>query len=225
MKILVIEDDTKMASYICQGLRQAGYVPEHAADGEAGLLRASTEEYDCAVIDIMLPKLDGLSLIDRLRRRRITTPIIVVSAKGTVEDRVKGLRKGGDDYMVKPFSFSELIARIEALLRRASGQSEPGHLRVADLEIDFFRQKAFRGGDEIDLQPLEYSLLAYLMRNAGRVVSRTVIMEHVWEYNFDPQTNVVETRICRLREKVDRPYETELIHTVRGFGYVLEARN
>lgn len=224
MKILVIEDDRKIASYICKGLRQAGYVPEHAVDGQAGLFRGATEEYDCVIADIMLPKLDGLSVIDQLRRKGVSTPIIILSAKASVDDRVKGLQKGGDDYLVKPFAFSELLARIQALIRRATAQAEPTSLRVADLEIDLLRQKVFRNGNEISLQPLEYSLLAYLAHNSGRVVSKTMIIEHVWEYNFDPRTNIVETRICRLRDKIDRPFDTQLIHTVRGFGYVLEAK-
>ena len=225
MKILVVEDDTKIASYVCKGLQQAGFVAEHAVDGEDGLFRGTTEDFDCMVVDIMMPKLDGFSLIEKLRRKQITTPIIVLSAKGSVDDRVKGLQKGGDDYLVKPFAFSELLARVQALIRRATAQTEPSSMWVGDLELDLLRQKVQRGSQEIDLQPLEYSLLAYLMRHAGRVVSKTMIMEHVWEYNFDPETNIVEARICRLRDKIDRPFETKLIHTVRGFGYVLEVKS
>jgi heavy metal response regulator len=224
MKILLIEDDSRTASFIIKGLKQEGYTVEHAADGLDGLFRASTEDYDLLIIDIMLPKLDGLTVIEELRQKKIITPIIVLSARSSVDDRIKGLQKGSDDYLVKPFAFSELLARIQALIRRTSAIAEPTTLTVGDLRIDLLSHKVFRGKDRIDIQPLEYALLEYLMRNAGRVVSKTMIMEHVWEYNFDPQTNVVEARICRLRDKIDRPYKTALIHTVRGFGYVLEEK-
>ncbi|MDD3118955.1 MAG: response regulator transcription factor [Victivallales bacterium] len=225
MKILLIEDDQRTAAFIIKGLKQEGYTPEHAADGVDGLFRAATEDYDLLIIDIMLPQLDGLSVIAELRRKKITTPIIVLSARSSVEDRITGLQQGGDDYLVKPFAFSELLARIQALIRRTHAIAEPTTLAVGDLRIDLLGHKVFRGQDRIDIQPLEYALLEYLMRHAGRVVSKTMIMEHVWEYNFDPQTNIVETRICRLRDKIDRPYSTQLIHTVRGFGYVLEERH
>ena len=225
MKILLIEDDCRTAAFIMKGLKQEGYTLEHAADGLDGLFRAGAEDYDLLIIDIMLPKLDGLTVIEELRQKKIITPIIVLSAKSTVDDRIKGLQKGSDDYLVKPFAFSELLARIQALVRRSSAVAEPGTLTVGDLRIDLLSHKVFRGKDRIEIQPLEYALLEYLMRNAGRVVSKTMIMEHVWEYNFDPQTNVVEARICRLRDKVDRPYKNALIHTVRGFGYVLEEKN
>jgi len=225
MKILLIEDDCRTAAFIMKGLKQEGYTLEHAADGLDGLFRAGAEDYDLIIIDIMLPKLDGLTVIEELRQKKIITPIIVLSARSSVDDRIRGLQKGGDDYLVKPFAFSELLARIQALLRRSSAVAEPGTLTVGDLRIDLFSRKVFRGKDRIEIQPLEYALLEYLMRNAGRVVSKTMIMEHVWEYNFDPQTNVVEARICRLRDKVDRPYKNALIHTVRGFGYVLEEKN
>ena len=224
MRVLVIEDDQRTASFIAKGLRQAGFAVDHAADGEDGLHRLLSESCDVAVVDIMLPKLDGLTLIDRLRTRGVTTPVIVLSAKSSVDDRVNGLRSGGDDYLVKPFAFSELLARIQALLRRGRPVSEPTSLTVGGLSMDLLRRKVSRAGKQIDLQPLEFALLEYLMRNAGKVVSKTMIMEHVWDYNFDPQTNVVEARICRLRDKIDRPFETKLIHTLRGVGYVLEER-
>jgi len=222
MKILLIEDDAKTAGFISKGLEQAGYVVEKAMDGESGLTMASTRDYDVAIVDVMLPKLDGFGVIEGVRSRGLNLPIIVLSARDGVEDRVNGLEKGGDDYLTKPFSFSELLARIQALLRRASSSVEPSTLKVGDLTMEVFKRRVVRGGERLDLQPLEYSLLEYLMRNAGRVVSKTMIMENVWEYNFDPSTNIVEARICKLRDKIDRPFERKLIHTVRGFGYVLE---
>lgn len=224
MKILLVEDDARTASFIIKGLKQAGFVVEHAPDGEDGLILASTESYDVAVVDIMLPKLDGLTLIDRLRKKKVTTPIIVLSAKSSVDERIEGLHAGGDDYLVKPFAFPELLARIQALIRRATSVSETTTLTVADLSLDLVRRKVFRAGKEIELQPREFTLLEYLLRNASRVVSKTMIMEHVWDYNFDPQTNVVESRICRLRDKIDRSFYPKLIHTIRGVGYVLEER-
>ena len=225
MRILLIEDDLRIASFIIKGLKQEGYVIDHAADGESGPDIALSEPFDVAIVDIMLPKLDGLTVIDRLRQFRVMTPVLVLSAKRSVDDRVKGLQAGGDDYLVKPFAFSELGARIQALIRRANAIAEPMQLTVADLAMDISRRKVHRGDQEIELQPREFVLLEYLMRNAGRVVSKTMIMEHVWEYNFDPQTNIVESRICRLRDKVDRHFESKLIHTIRGMGYVLEERS
>ena len=225
MKVLLVEDDIQTANFIVKGLRQEGFAVDHAQDGEEGLVLALSEPYDAAVVDIMLPQRDGLSLIDELRRNGITTPVLVLSAKSSVDDRVRGLQAGGDDYMVKPFAFSELVARIHALIRRATQATEPTTLTVGDLNMDLVKRKVFRGGQEVELQPKEFSLLEYLMRNAGRVVSKTMIMEHVWDYNFDPQTNVVETRICRLREKVDRPFKKQIIHTIRGVGYILEERD
>ena len=222
MRLLLVEDDLKLASFISKGLRQGGFAVDHCADGEDGLHMALSEPYDAAIVDIMLPKLDGLSLIDELRRRKNNTPVIILSAKRSVDDRIKGLQAGGDDYLVKPFSFAELLARIQALIRRASGTSEPTTLEVADLSMDLHSRKVVRGGQKIDLSPLEFSLLEYLMRNAGNVVSKTMIMEHVWDYNFDPQTNVVEVRISKLRDKVDEDFEKKLIRTVYGAGYVLE---
>jgi len=222
MRILLVEDDVKIASFILKGLRSAGFAVDHAQDGENGLHMALTEPYDTAIIDIMLPRLDGLSLIERMRKEKVNTPVIILSARGSIDDRVKGLQTGGDDYITKPFAFSELLARVQALIRRSSGQSEPTSLTVDDLSMNFITREVSRDGRKIDLQPMEFSLLEYLMRNAGRVVSKTMIMEHVWDYNFDPQTNVVEARICRLRDKIDRDFTKKLIQTVRGVGYVLK---
>ena len=222
MRILLVEDDSKIASFVEKGLRAAGYAIDHAPDGEAGLHMALTEPYDAAVIDIMLPKLDGLSLIKQMRQRKINTPVIVLSAKDSVDDRVKGLQTGSDDYMTKPFAFSELLARVQALLRRAGGLSEPTQLVVGNLSMNLLSREVVREGRRIELQPIEFSLLEYLMRNTGRVVSKTMIMEHVWDYNFDPQTNVVEARISRLRDKLDRDFSRKLIYTIRGVGYVLK---
>ncbi len=222
MKILLIEDDARTAAFILKGLKQAGFTTVHAEDGKTGLFKAKTEKFDLAVIDIMLPVMDGFSVIEKIRAAKITTPIIILSAKNAVEDKLRGLQLGSDDYLAKPFSFSELLARIQALLRRANTASDPTTLTVADLTIDLLSHRVTRGNVRIDIQPLEFQLLEYLVRNTGRVVSKTMIMEHVWEYNFDPQTNVVEARVCRLRDKIDKPFERKLIHTVRGFGYVLE---
>ena len=222
MRILLVEDDQKIAAFIVKGLKAEGFAVDHAADGEDGLHLALTEPYDAAVIDIMLPKLDGLTLIERMRLDRIKIPVIILSAKGSVDDRVRGLQIGGDDYLTKPFAFSELLARIQALIRRSTDQAEPTRLIVGDVSMDLIGREVVRAGVKIDLQPLEFSLLEYLMRNAGRVVSKTMIMEHVWDYYFDPQTNVVESRIYKLREKIDKNFPTKLIHTVRGVGYVLK---
>ncbi|MDH3897070.1 MAG: response regulator transcription factor [Deltaproteobacteria bacterium] len=222
MRILLIEDDLKLAAFILKGFKEAGFAVDHCDDGEDGLHMALSEPYDAAIVDIMLPKLDGFSLIDELRRRKKTTPVIILSAKRSVEDRIKGLQTGSDDYLVKPFSFAELLARVQALIRRASGAAEPSSLMVGDLSMDLLTRKVIRGGKKIDLPPLEFSLLEYLMRNAGNVVSKTMIMEHVWDYNFDPQTNVVEVRICKLRDKIDDDFDNKMIHTVYGAGYVLE---
>ncbi len=222
MRLLLVEDDLKIASFIVKGLKSEGFAVDHAGDGETGLHMALTEPYDVAVIDIMLPQLDGLSLIESMRRENVRTPVMILSAKGAVEDRVKGLQIGSDDYLTKPFAFSELLARVQALIRRSSGASEPTRLVAGDLSMNLISREVIRAGRKIELQPLEFSLLEYLMRNAGRVVSKTMIMEHVWDYHFDPQTNVVESRIYRLREKIDKDFPTKLIHTVRGVGYVLK---
>ena len=213
-----------MADYVSDGLRRSGFVCTHAADGEEGLVAVLHGGYDAVVMDIMLPKLDGLEIIRRARAAGVRTPIIVLSARGSVEAKVTGLEAGGDDYLAKPFSITELVARVQALLRRASATPEATALREADLEVDVVTHRVTRAGRRIDLQPLEYQLLEYLMRNKGRVVSKTTIMERVWDYAFDPHTNVVESRICHLREKIDREGSPKLIHTIRGFGYVCEAR-
>jgi two-component system OmpR family response regulator len=223
MRLLLVEDDPKIASFILKGLKAEGYAVDHAPDGQEGLHLAVTEPYDAAIIDVMLPKLDGLSVIERMRKDKVNTPVIILSAKGSVDDRVKGLQVGGDDYLPKPFAFSELLARVQALIRRGTGLSEPTRLTVGDLTMNLLNREVTRGGRKIELQRLEFSLLEYLMRNAGRVVSKTMIMEHVWDYNFDPQTNVVESRICRLRDKIDRGFDKKLIQTVRGVGYALKA--
>ena len=225
MRILLVEDDSKIASFILKGLKASGYAIDLAEDGERGLHMALTEPYDAAIIDLMLPKLDGLSIIERMRKEKIRTPVMILSAKGDVEDRVRGLQAGSDDYLVKPFAFSELLARVQALIRRASGMSEPTSLHVSDLTMNLVTREVRREDRIIELQPIEFSLLEFLMRNAGRIVSKTMIMEHVWDYNFDPQTNVVESRICRLRDKVDRNWDKKLIHTVRGVGYVLKEQS
>jgi two-component system OmpR family response regulator len=222
MRILLVEDDSKIASFVVKGMKEAGYVVDHAPDGNEGLALALNESYDTAIIDIMLPKLDGLSLIAEMRRNKVATPVIILSVKGSVEDRVKGLQTGGDDYLTKPFAFSELLARVQAMIRRANGATEPTRISLGNLSINLLSREVTRGNKKIDLQPMEFSLLEYLMRNAGRVVSKTMIMEHVWDYNFDPETNIVEARICRLRDKIDRDFPEKLINTVRGVGYVLK---
>jgi two-component system OmpR family response regulator len=224
MRILLVEDDNRTAQFVKNGFVQAGYAVDRAADGLEGLFMAQDVAYDAAVVDIMLPKLDGLSLIERLRKQQINTPIIVLSAKKTVDERILGLQKGGDDYLVKPFAFTELLVRVQTLLRRSQSIEEPSTLIVDDLSMDITRRRVQRGELKINLQHREFSLLEYLLRNTGRVVSKTMIMEHVWDYNFDPESNVVESRICHLREKIDLPQSNKLIHTVRGAGYVLEKR-
>jgi two-component system OmpR family response regulator len=222
MRILLVEDDLKIASFIIKGFKSAGYRIEHASNGEDGLDKALFESFDAAIVDIMLPKLDGLNLIQNLREQKVNTPIIILSAKDSTEERIKGLQIGGDDYLTKPFAFSELLARVQALIRRASGVAESTHLTYRDLSMDLMTRQVVRNDQNIELQPLEFSLLEYLLRNSERVVSKTMIMENVWDYHFDPQTNIVEARICRLREKVDKDFPTKLIHTVRGVGYVLK---
>jgi len=221
MKILLVEDDERTAFFIKKGLKQAGFVVDHVSDGEDALHRALHEFYDAVIMDIMLPRMDGLTIIDEMRKTKVLTPVIVLSAKNSLNDRIKGLQAGGDDYLVKPFAFSELLARIHALIRRANAVPEPTSLKVEDLSMDIISRKVFRSGSQIELQPREFALLEYLMRNVGKVISKTMIMKHVWNYNFDPQTNIVEVSICRLREKVDRSFDHGLIHTIRGIGYVL----
>ncbi len=208
-----------------KGLKEAGFAVDHVSDGEGGLYMALDQPYDVAIIDIMLPKLDGLTLIEKLRSQDIRMPVLILSAKRSVDDRVKGLQMGSDDYLTKPFAFSELLARVQALLRRASGISESTRLAIGDLSMDLISRKVVRAGITIELQPREFALLEYLMRNAGKIVSKTMIMEHVWDHNFDPQTNVVETRMCRLRDKIDRAFGITMIQTVRGVGYVIKETN
>jgi len=221
MRVLIIEDDIKIASFVEKGLKQAGFAVDVADNGTDGLHMALSQPYDAAVVDIMLPGMDGLSVIESMRKEKLATPVIILSAKHSVEDRVQGLRRGGDDYLVKPFSFSELLARIQALIRRSSQESEPTQLKVGDLELDLLSREARREGQTIELQPREFALLEYLMRNVGRVVSKTMILEHVWDYSFDPQTNVVDVLVHRLRSKVDKGFGSKMIHTLRGVGYVL----
>ena len=225
MRLLLVEDDAKVAGFVRKGLTEEGFVVDHAGDGASGLALASSAAYDAAVIDVMLPGMDGLALIDELRRRRIQLPVIILSARRSVAERVEGLDAGDDDYLTKPFAFSELLARIQALIRRATNTPEPSGISVGELHIDLRARTVTRSDRPITLQPREYALLEYLARNAGRVVSKTMIIEHVWDYNFDPHTNIVESRICRLREKIDAGFATPLIHTVRGMGYVLRADN
>ena len=219
MRILVVEDDSKIASFVVKGLKQSGYAVDHCADGQEALAVAETTPYDAAIVDIMLPRLDDLSLIQRVRAKGLRTPVLILSAKTSVDDRVKGLQAGGDDYLTKPFAFSELLARVQALIRRATQTAEPTKLAVGDLTLDLLSRQATRGAERIELQPREFSLLEYLMRNPGRTVTKTMILEHVVDYSFDPQTNVVDVLVHRLRAKVD-PDKTRL-HTIRGVGYVL----
>jgi two-component system OmpR family response regulator len=222
MKALLVEDDVTIAEFIVRGLKEAGFAVDHAADGDAGLGLAAAGQYDVAIVDVMLPRLDGLSLIRELRRRQLTTPVLILSARHTVDDRVTGLEAGGDDYLIKPFAFTELLARVQALIRRASGTAASTSLTVGDLTLDLRTRAATRGGRDIDLRPREFALLEFFMRNAGRVVSKTMILSHVWDYNFDPRTNVVDVLVHRLRDKIDRGFERKMIHTVRGIGYVLK---
>lgn len=219
MRILVIEDDTKIASFIVNGLKQSGFAVDHCSDGEEGLARAQAISYDAAVVDIMLPKLDGLSVIRELRNKNVRTPVLILSAKATVDDRVRGLQSGGDDYLTKPFAFSELLARVQALIRRATQTPEPTRLAVGDLTMDLLKREVHRGEEKIELQPREFALLEYLMRHANRPVTKTMILEHIFDYSFDPQTNVVDVLVHRLRSKVDKG--RAMIHTIRGVGYVL----
>jgi two-component system OmpR family response regulator len=221
MRILVVEDDNKIASFIVKGLKQAGYAVDRSADGEDALSLAETTAYDAAVVDLMLPKLDGLSFIQRLRGRKSQTPVIILSAKASVDDRIKGLQAGGDDYLTKPFAFSELTARLQALIRRATRSAEPSRLTVGDLTLDLLTRQVVRAGQKVELQTREFALLEYLMRNPGRTVTKTMILEHIFDYSFDPQTNVIDVLVHRLRAKID-PEKTRL-HTIRGVGYVLRS--
>lgn len=223
MKVLLIEDDLETANYIANGLKEHGHVVDVAADGRDGLFLAAGEPYDVMIVDRMLPGLDGLGIVKTIRGAGVKTPVLFLTTLGGIDDRVEGLEAGGDDYLIKPFAFSELLARINALARRPPISSVETSMRVADLEVDLLTRTVSRAGRRIDLQPQEFKLLEYLMRNAGRVVTRTMLLENVWEFHFDPQTSVVETHISRLRGKVDHGFATELIHTVRGSGYCLRA--
>lgn len=222
MRVLVVEDDNKIASFVVKGLKQSGFAVDRCADGEEGLIFARSTSFDAAVVDLMLPKLDGLSLIQQMRKSGIRTPILILSAKASVDDRVKGLQSGGDDYLTKPFAFSELLARIQALIRRSSNMAEPTKLSAGDLSLDLLSREVQRAGKVIELQTREFSLLEYLMRNPGRVVTKTMLLEHIWDYSFDPQTNVVDVLVHRVRSKVDKDFPHKMIQTIRGVGYVLK---
>ncbi|HEY5908795.1 MAG TPA: response regulator transcription factor [Vicinamibacteria bacterium] len=223
MRALIVEDDATIAQFVAKGLEEAGFAVDPAADGPEGLRRALETPYDVAIVDVMLPGLDGLALVETLRRRGVRTPVLFLSARHTVDDRVKGLQAGGDDYLVKPFAFAELLARVQALVRRASGSAEPTRLQAGDLEMDLLTREVKRAGRRIELRPKEWALLEYLLRQAGRVVSKTMILAHVYDYSFDPGTNVVDVLVHRLREKIDAGFEKKMLHTVRGSGYVLRA--
>jgi len=221
MRLLVIEDDRDAADYLVKAFREVGHVADAAHDGEEGLALALDGNYDVLIVDRMLPKLDGLGVIGRLRERSIEVPVLILSALGQVDDRVKGLRAGGDDYLPKPYSFSELLARVEVLSRRRGGRSEETVLRVGDLQLDRLSHEVRRGAQEIVLQPREFRLLEYLMKHAGQVVTRTMLLENVWDYHFDPQTNVIDVHISRLRSKIDKGFSQPLLHTIRGAGYMI----
>ena len=222
MRALVVEDDSTIAEFVERSLQEAGFAVDRADDGEAGLRLAVAFPYDVAVVDVMLPRRDGLGVVEELRRQHITVPVLFLSAKRSVDDRVRGLEAGGDDYLTKPFAVAELLARVHALVRRSTGVAEPTRLVVGDLSLDLVRRRVERGGREIALQPREFALLEYLMRHPGRVLSKMMILSHVWGYHFDPGTNVVDVLVSRLREKIDREFDTKLIHTVRKAGYVLK---
>lgn len=222
MRVLVVEDDSKIASFVVNGLKQNGFAVDHASDGEQGLRLARAVNYDVAVLDIMLPKLDGLSLLRQLRQDKNLTPMLILSAKASVDDRVKGLQAGGDDYLTKPFAFSELLARVQALVRRASQTAEPTKLSAGGLTMDLLTHEVTRDGQRIELQSREFALLELLLRHPGRPATKTMILEHIWDYSFDPQTNVVDVLVHRLRAKVDKDFPMKLIQTIRGVGYVLK---
>jgi two-component system OmpR family response regulator len=224
MRLLIVEDDATIADFVKTGLVEAGFAVDVASDGNQGLELAVREGYDAAIVDVMLPQIDGLTVIDRMRGRGVRTPVLILSARRTVDDRVRGLQAGGDDYLTKPFAFAELLARVQALIRRATGTTEPTRLVVGDLSLDLLTRGAERGGRVLDLRPREFALLEYLMRNPGRVLTKTMILSHVWGYNFNPGTNVVDVLVSRLREKIERDDEPKVLHTVRGVGYVLELR-
>jgi len=221
VRVLIVEDDDTIASFVAKGLEEAGFAVDHAADGKTGLELFATTPYDAAVVDVMLPGLDGLSLVETLRQRGVGAPVLFLSARHTVDDRVRGLQAGGDDYLVKPFAFAELLARVQALVRRGSGTAEPTRLSVGELEMDLLSREVKRSGRKLDLRPKEWALLEYLMRHAGKVVSKTMILAHVYDYSFDPGTGVVDVLVHRLREQIDREFETKMLTTVRGMGYLL----
>ncbi len=223
IRILHIEDDDRTAEFVAKGLRESGHVVERAASGSEGLYMANEAQYDALIVDRMLPKMDGLEVIRNLRQNEVRTPALVLSALGEVDDRVAGLRAGGDDYLVKPFAFSELLARLESLVRRADVEAAVARLQVGDLEMDLLARRVQRAGRIIDLQPREFRLLEYMMRHSGQVITRTMLLEKVWDYTFDPQTNVIDVHVSRLRSKIDKGFATPLLHTVRGAGYVLRA--
>jgi len=222
MKILLIEDDHETAAYVLNGLGEAGHLGEHCPDGRDGLMMATTEDYDVLIVDRMLPGLDGLGIVKTLRSAGVTTPVLFLTAVSGIDDRVEGLDAGGDDYLVKPFAFSELLARVGALGRRPPMTAEETVLKAADLEVNLVQRLVTRGDQEIELRPREFRLLEYLLRNAGKVVTRTMLLERVWDFNFDPRTNVVETHISRLRGKIDRPFDEKLIKTIHGVGYTID---
>ena len=222
MRILILEDDARIADFVSNELKQAGYAVDVLGDGEVGLHFGLNNVYDAAVIDIMLPGCDGLSVIDQWRKARIATPVIILSAKQSVDDRIRGLQAGGDDYLTKPFAFSELLARVQALIRRSTRTAEPTLLNFSNLSLNLLTREVTRNGKKIELHAREFSLLEYMLRNPGRVLSKTMILEHVWDYAFDPKTNVVDVLVCRLRNKIDRDFDPKLIHTLRGFGYALK---
>lgn len=222
MRILIIEDDRKIASFLSKGFSEVGYASDVAEDGETGLQLARDTAYDAIVADLMLPRLNGLDMIERIRAEDIDTPVLILSAKRSVDDRIRGLQAGGDDYMVKPFSFSELLVRIQTLLRRARPIPQTAVLEAGGLRLDLPSRTAERDGEPIELHPREFALLEYFMRNPGRVITKTAILEHIYDYSFDPQTNVVDVLVCRLRNRIDKPFEQKLIHTVRGVGYVFK---
>lgn len=222
MRVLLVEDDPTIAEFVEHGLKEAGYAVDAVSDGRTGLERAIGGPYDAAVVDVMLPRMDGLAVIDALRARGVRTPVLILSARRSVDDRVRGLQAGGDDYLTKPFAFAELLARLQALIRRASGTAEPTRLTVGDLSLDLLTRRVARGSQPVELRPREFALLEYLMRNAGKVLTKTMILSHVWGYTFDPNTNVVDVLVSRLREKIDRPFPVKLLQTVRGVGYVLK---
>ncbi len=226
MRILVVEDDKEVAGFVAKGLREAGHVVEHVANGRDGLFLAATETFDAIVLDRMLPGgVDGLRLLETLRAQHNQTPVLFLSAMANVDDRVRGLQAGGDDYLTKPFAFAELLARVEALTRRGKGDGPQTKLVVGDLEMDLLSRGVRRAAQKIDLQPREFRLLEYLMRHAGQVVTRTMLLEGVWDYHFDPQTNVIDVHVSRLRQKIDKPFPSALIHTVRNAGYMLRAES